>query len=104
MNGLVGSSFSAFCKRQVGLGRLVLLKQSNGVDVDAVHLHLAVGSIAGNLADWLADGGSLGGLVDDGIGTLRLRQAVVTLGAIGLAFELGNVAEVVQRERIVRDR
>ena len=62
---------------------------------------LASAGVAGDLGDGLADGGALGGLVDDSVGVLLLRQSVIALGAINLPLEFGDVAQIVQGERIV---
>src|SRR5580704_4584773 len=86
----------------VRLWRLILLQQPDGVDVDAVHLHLGVSRGARDLANGFANGRRLGRLVDERVGALFLRQAVIALSAVGLTFQFGNVAEVVKGKWVVR--
>ncbi len=67
------------------------------VEFDIRTLHLAIGILQG-----LPFQVGFAGLVNDGVSFVLGSQSIVTQSAIGIAFQFGNVAEIVECERVVR--
>ena len=88
-------------ENHIGFRRARLHQQPHGLHVQSRHPQIAVLRVAGNFAHHAAFIQIVGGAV---YGRFRAdvgRQPVIALGPLQIAFQLGNVTQIVEGERIV---
>ena len=88
-------------ERLIGLGDPIPIKQADRRDVETVDLHLLVSRATGDLVNRLADRRALRGFGDHRLRRMLGGQRIEALSPVEIAFHLGDVAQIIEREGIV---